>query len=71
MKYPSIAGLIFEAPDDTLFNDGSLRNVTVWPWADVKLPILNFNDKIQFHGNFDPVKGGLNLDNIHFHTRQK
>ena len=63
--------VFFEVPDNQLFNNGSLRNVTVWPKQDLKLPIIHFGERIQFYSNFDPMKGGVNLDNIHFHTRQK
>ena len=61
----------FDVPENLKFNNGSLGDVKVWPWQDVKLPILNFNDKVQFYSKFDPNKGGVNLDNIHLHTRQK
>ena len=62
---------IFEPNPLNYFNDGTMQNVTEWPWENVQLPIMDFNTKTQFYSTFDTLNGGVNLDNVYFHTRQK
>ena len=37
-----------------LYNNGSLVNVTEWPWEELKLPVINYNTKLDFHSKFHP-----------------
>lgn len=54
-----------------LFNNGTLTNLTKWPWEDIKLPVISPDTILKFSANFDPILGSANLDNIHFYTQQK
>ena len=62
---------LFNVPEESLFNNGSLEYATVWPWEDIKLPFIRYNTKLDLHSVFDPINGGVNLDNVQYYTRSK
>ena len=62
---------VFNVPEESLFNNGSLKTADVWPWEDIKLPLIRYNTKLNLHSVFDPVNGGVNLDNVQYYTRSK
>ena len=62
---------LFSAPDDKLFNDGWVANVTEWQWEDMALPKVDSGSFVKFFGEFDRIHGVVGLDNIRVYTKQK
>ncbi len=46
-------------------------SIPQWFFEDVKLPLNQEGDRVKIQGKFNPHFGGLNLDNVLIHTRQK
>ena len=40
-------------------------------WEHIPLNFIKTGTKMMFHANFDSYNGAVNLDNIHFYTKQK
>ena len=62
---------LFSAPDDKLFNDGWVANVTEWQWEDMALPKVDSGSIVKVFGEFDRLQGVVGLDNIRVYTKQK
>ena len=62
---------LFNAPDDKLFNDGWVANVTEWQWEDIALPKVDSGSIVKVLGEFDRNGGVVGLDNIRVYTKQK
>ena len=62
---------MFNAPEDKLFNDGWVANVTEWQWEDMALPKVDSGSILKFFGEFDRIHGVVGLDNIRVYTKQK
>ena len=65
--------LLLEVPEYMKFLNGSLGSLDAswWYWEEITLPILSYEDKIQFKSSFQRMKSGANFDNLHIYTRDK